>query len=227
MDPRNTVVRLCTEGIAAEAAGRGEAAHALFRRAWDAASDDYEACVAAHYLARHQPTPEDTLRWNRTCLELADRVGDERVRPFYPSLHGALGRALLERGERGEARAHFEAGAARLADLPPGPYADWLRLRVADGLRATDPRPAAAPDPLRPLLDRLCARADLASLALLLPPYLANLHGPEDEERLTTALCMLHAERRLPEPDLTALADVIASRRPSATAARGPKGRPT
>ncbi|MGW7346731.1 hypothetical protein [Streptomyces sp. NPDC054854] len=121
MDPRNTVVRLCTEGMAAEAAGRGEAAHALFRRAWDAASDDYEACVAAHYMARHQPTPEDTLHWNRTCLELADRVGDERVRPFYPSLHGALGRALLERGERGEARAHFEAGAARLADLPRAP----------------------------------------------------------------------------------------------------------
>ncbi|MFF4318054.1 hypothetical protein [Streptomyces sp. NPDC001568] len=218
MDPRNTVVRLCTEGMAAEAAGRGEEAGGLFRRAWEAASDDYEACVAAHYVARHQSAPEDTLRWNRTCLELADRVSDERVRPFYPSLHGALGRALLELGERAEARAHFEAGAARLTELPAGPYADWLRLRIADGLRATDPRPAGAPDPLGPLLDRLCARADLASLALLLPPYLANLHRPEDEERLTTVLRMLHAERRLPEPDLTALGAVIAARQPTAAA---------
>ncbi|MFD3873406.1 hypothetical protein [Streptomyces sp. NPDC058623] len=218
MDPRNTVVRLCTEGMTAEAAGRGDEAHALFRRAWEAASDDYESCVAAHYLARHQSTPEDTLRWNRACLELADRVGDARVRPFYPSLHGALGRVLLELGERAEARAQFEAGAARLDDLPAGPYADWLRLRIADGLRATDPRPADGPDPLRPLLDRLCARADLASLALLLPPYLANLHRPRDEERLTTVLRMLHAERRLPEPDLTALADVIAARQPAAPA---------
>ncbi|MET9604375.1 hypothetical protein ABZZ17_04815 [Streptomyces sp. NPDC006512] len=209
MDPRNTVVRLCAQGMAAEASGGADEARALFRRAWDAAADDYEACVAAHYLARHQPTPGATLHWNRTCLELADRVGDERVRPFYPSLHGALGRAHLELGQQAEARAHFEAGAARLAELPPGPYGDWLRLRIAEGLRATAP---AAPDPLRPLLERLCARADLASLALLLPPYLANLRRPEDEERLTTALRMLHAERRLPERDLTALAGVIALR---------------
>ncbi|MFJ9338954.1 hypothetical protein ACIRP0_06635 [Streptomyces sp. NPDC101733] len=99
MDPENTVVGLCSRGMAAEAADRPAEARDLFRQAWEAAADDYEACVAAHYLARHQSTPEETLRWNRLCLERADRVGDGRVLPLYPSLHGSLGRAHLELGQ--------------------------------------------------------------------------------------------------------------------------------
>uniref|UniRef100_A0AAU2K2J8 Tetratricopeptide repeat protein n=1 Tax=Streptomyces sp. NBC_00049 TaxID=2903617 RepID=A0AAU2K2J8_9ACTN len=217
MHPDQKVVQLCVRGMAAEAEGRDAAARDLFRQAWDSARDDYEACVSAHYLARHQPTPEAALHWNRTCLELADRVGDERVRGFYPSLHGTIGRALLDLGRPGEARAHFEAAADRLGELPPGPYADWLRLCIARGLRATAPEPAPVPgaagaDRLRLLLARLCERADLEALSLVLPSYTGNLHRPEDEERLTTALRMLQAERRLPEADQAVLSEVIGIR---------------
>jgi len=108
MDLDDPVVRLCAEGMQAEAAGRSDEAHALFRQAWDAATDDYGACVAAHYLARHQKTPEDVLRWNQECLERADRLGDERVRGFYPSLHLNL------------ARAHDELGDGTLGTGPSG-----------------------------------------------------------------------------------------------------------
>jgi hypothetical protein len=31
-----------------------------------------------HYVARHQATPEDELRWNEEALRLAGAVGDER-----------------------------------------------------------------------------------------------------------------------------------------------------
>ncbi|MFE2528395.1 hypothetical protein ACFXEL_29665 [Streptomyces sp. NPDC059382] len=209
MNPENTVVRLCAQGMTAEGEGRDSDAETLFRQAWEAATDDYEACVAAHYLARRQPTPEDTLHWNLACLAHADRVGDERVRAFYPSLHGAIGRAHLDLGRPDEARPHFEAAAERLSDLPPGAYADWLHLRIARGLRATFPE---ASDPLRPLLERLCSRTDLESLGVLLPPYLTSLGRPEDEARLTLALRMLHAERRLPVADQGALGELIGRR---------------
>ncbi|GGZ30136.1 hypothetical protein GCM10010387_24570 [Streptomyces inusitatus] len=211
MNPENPVVRLCARGMRAEAEGRADEAAGLFLRAWEAAEDDYEACVAAHYLARHQPTAEETLRWNQECLDRADRVGDERVRPFYPSLHGTMGRAWLDLGDAVRARAHFEAAAARLDDLPPGQYAEWLRLCVARGLRATAWE-TAADEPLRALLERLCARADLDSLGLLLPAYLGGLGRPEDAERLTAALRMLHSERRLPEAEQSALGEAIAQR---------------
>lgn len=49
------------------------------QRAGEAATDDYDACVAAHYLARQQQTAQQILRWNQECLDRADRVGDERV----------------------------------------------------------------------------------------------------------------------------------------------------
>ncbi|MFI2211308.1 hypothetical protein [Streptomyces sp. NPDC020141] len=219
MNPENAVIALCAEGMRAEGEGRDEEAAELFLRAWRAAGDDYEACVAAHYAARHGRSPEETLRWNQECLTRADRVGDERVRPFYPSLHGTMGRAWLDLGERERAREHFERAAARLGDLPPGQYADWLRLCVARGLRATAPAATgssagagAVDEPVATLLERLCARADLDSLGLLLPPYLGNLRVPEDEERLTAALRMLLAERRLPESDRSALREVIALR---------------
>ncbi|MCZ4084647.1 hypothetical protein [Streptomyces antarcticus] len=231
MNTDQQTVRLCAQGMAAEAEGRDDDARDLFREAWDSAGDDYEACVAAHYLARQQPTPEAALHWNRTCLELADRVGDARVAGFRPSLHGTIGRARLDLGRPAEARYHFEAAADALGTLPAGPYADWLRLCVARGLRttgaATDGTDTAtttgaadgggyehgyADGPLRPLLALLCERADLEALSLLLPPYTGNLHRPEDEERLTTALRMLHAERRLPEAEQALLGEAIGLR---------------
>ena len=49
MDAENPVVKLCVEGMTAEGEGRMAEARALFRKAWDARSDEYEACVAAHY----------------------------------------------------------------------------------------------------------------------------------------------------------------------------------
>lgn len=55
-DPENVVVRLCAQGMQAEAEGRDAQARDLFLQAWEAAEDDYDACIAAHYLARHQPT---------------------------------------------------------------------------------------------------------------------------------------------------------------------------
>ncbi|MGW0809811.1 hypothetical protein [Nonomuraea sp. NPDC002799] len=207
MDPENVVVRLCTQGMQAEGEGREADARDLFLRAWEAAENDYDACIAAHYLARHQPTPQETLRWNQECLTRADRVGDDRVRGFYASLHGNMGRAHLDLGQTGPARAHFESAAGHLADVPAGPYGEWLGLRIAAGLRATDT--AADEDPVHALLLRLCERADLESLSLLLPAYMGSLGRPQDEERITNALRMLHAERRLPDPEQAALSHAI------------------
>ncbi len=62
VDPENHVVRLCVRGMGAEARGEEDEARRLFLQAWDEATDDYEACIAAHYVARHQTTPQDTLR---------------------------------------------------------------------------------------------------------------------------------------------------------------------
>lgn len=205
MDPDNPVVRLCVQGMAAEAEGRDGDARACFRQAWDAATDDYGKCVAAHYLARHQPTPAETLRWNQECLDRADAVGDDRVRGFYASLHVNMGSAYRALGDADRAREHYVRAAAHIGDVPPGGYADWTRFGIADGLRT--PRKSGT---LAALVERLCARGELRALGVILPPYLGDLGTEEDRERLVTALRMVHAARWLPGGEQDALGAVIA-----------------
>jgi hypothetical protein len=93
MDPDNPIVKLCLEGARAEFEHRTDDARALCRQAWETAQDDYEACIAAHYVARHQEDPAEALRWNQEALTRAGAVDSERVQPFYPLLYLNMGRS--------------------------------------------------------------------------------------------------------------------------------------
>ena len=95
-------------GNRAELAGRIVDARHLFWQAWQAAGDDYDACIAAHYVARHQDCAEKTLGWNLEALTRAQAVDDERVQPFYPSLFVNLGHAYELLGQQTEARRYYQ-----------------------------------------------------------------------------------------------------------------------
>ena len=130
IDPDNPVVKLCAEGMGAETAGRHDDARALFERAWETRTDDFEACIAAHYLARQQPTLAETLRWNEISLEHADAVAGDRVRSFYPSLYLNLGRAHEVCGDVVQARRFYDLAAAKLDDLPDDGYGAMIRSGI-------------------------------------------------------------------------------------------------
>ncbi|MFD3416989.1 hypothetical protein [Streptomyces decoyicus] len=230
VDPELPVVRLCVEGMRAEADGQAGRALGLFQQAWEIAADDYEACIAAHYLARHQNSPEETLRWNQECLERADRVGDARVDGFYPSLYVNLGQACRRLGRTAEAHTYFARAAERVGEAPEGQYGDWNRFAIAEGLRETASESAgevfagedavggdsarrhldaAVDGRVRELVARWCVRADLMALALTLPAYLGYLGTEGDRVRLRSALHMVHAARRLPDDEQSELGAVI------------------
>jgi hypothetical protein len=111
MDFTTPALKLCLDSTRAEFQGRREDARALCRQAWQAAGDDYDACVAAHYVARYEETPEARLYWNQLALTHADAVGDERVRDFYPSLYVNLGRAHELLGHAAEAEQYYQLAA--------------------------------------------------------------------------------------------------------------------
>ncbi|MFI7641460.1 hypothetical protein [Nonomuraea sp. NPDC049400] len=220
MNPDNPVVRLCAQGMQAEAEGRDTDARNLFQQAWEIAGDDYEACVAAHYLARHQSTPQQTLHWNQECLNRANLVGDDRVKGFHASLHVNMAKAYGDLGEPGKAREHFELAATRIDEVPPGQYADWTRVAVAEGLRSTEaPRRGDADALLTSLFTRFCERGDLKALGLVLPAYLTDLGTEDDRVRLATALHMVHAARWLPEDEQQTLSAAISALTSTVTAA--------
>lgn len=115
-------------------AGRRDDAAALYQRAWDSRADDFEACVAAHYIARLQSDPASALHWNQLSLQHAEGVGDDRVAEFYPSLYLNLGKAHEDFGNRSEARNFYQLASAKLSALPSGAYADIVKKGVAAAL---------------------------------------------------------------------------------------------
>jgi len=138
MDTNNPVVRLCMEGMEAEAKGRFGDARKLFEQAWSACQDDYDACQAAHFLARHQDSPRAALEWNQEALNRANSVGDDRVQSFYSSLYLNLGHSYETLGDWVEARRHYQMAADRLDDVPEGPYKDMTRNGIARGIKRTE-----------------------------------------------------------------------------------------
>lgn len=133
MDTNDRFAKICSEGIQAEAQNRIDDALILFGEAWTVAKDDYDACVAAHFLARHQKNYQEMLRWNQEALARADMVGDERVRSFYPSLYLNLGFSHEMLGNPAEASMCYALAAEKVDGLPEGPYGDLVRHGIAEG----------------------------------------------------------------------------------------------
>jgi hypothetical protein len=111
MDTQNPVIQLCVAGTKAEFDGRMAGARESYQQAWEIAQTDYEACIAAHYLARFQETLEDKLRWNQEALERARRVNDQSVKEFYPSLYLNLGYSHELLGNQAEAQQNYSLAA--------------------------------------------------------------------------------------------------------------------
>jgi hypothetical protein len=96
-------------GNRAEFERRLEDARALFSQAWDAATDDYEASMAAHYVAHLEPDPAAALEWDVEALRRA-RL-DARAGEFLPSLYVSLGGSYERVGDIVEARRYFDLAA--------------------------------------------------------------------------------------------------------------------
>lgn len=77
-------MQLCAAGMDVD--GEPTKALALFEKAWAARRDDFDASVAAHFVARHQATPRAALEWNERALQHADAVTDDRAATLLPSL---------------------------------------------------------------------------------------------------------------------------------------------
>jgi len=110
--------------------GEPEEARRLFQQAWDARRNDYDAAIAAHYLARHQRTPHETLRWNSLAVTHAERVVDGRTTELFPSLYLNLASSLTALGRLDEAREIIGRAKERLEGLRADGYRDFLAIGI-------------------------------------------------------------------------------------------------
>jgi hypothetical protein len=134
IDPENPVVKLCAAGIGAEMAGRRDEAAHLYQEAWDARTSDFESCIAAHYLARLQNTPQDALHWNAEALRFADAASDSSLRDFFPSLYLNLGKSHEDLENFAEAKKFYLLAETSVSALPDGQYAEIVKRGIRGGL---------------------------------------------------------------------------------------------
>jgi tetratricopeptide (TPR) repeat protein len=135
MDPNNPVVKLCAQGIDVEMKGRRDEARSLFLQAWELRQDDVDACIAAHYVARHQDTPAETLRWNDLALRHALSAPADSISSFRPSLYLNLGKSYEDLGDTARARELYERGEQCVEDVPDGGYGDVVRQGLRNALQ--------------------------------------------------------------------------------------------
>ncbi len=109
MDTGSHTAQLCIAGTQAEFDRRIDDGRRLFQCAWDAAVDDYDASMAAHYVAHLEPEPKEALRWHLIALERA-RL-DDRAAVFMGSLFVSLGGAYEMVGNPVEAERYFRLAA--------------------------------------------------------------------------------------------------------------------
>ena len=138
MDPENPVVGLCVQGMEEEDKGNASVAARLFEQAWAESSTDYERCIAAHYVARHQLSAELALEWNQRAMGCAERVQDGSVAEFLPSLYLNLGKSHEDVGNTVEARRQYSCAAGKVAALPAGAYRDIVQDGIDRGLQRVE-----------------------------------------------------------------------------------------
>ncbi len=110
LDVGSRTAQLCMAGTQAEFDRRLDDARDLFAQAWDAATDDFEASMAAHYVAHLESDPVAALEWD--CEALRRARLDARTSEFLPSLYVSLGGSYERIGDVAQAREYFDLAAA-------------------------------------------------------------------------------------------------------------------
>ncbi|MCB8981765.1 MAG: hypothetical protein H6657_30530 [Ardenticatenaceae bacterium] len=112
MDLSRPAIALCMAGTQLEFQKQIEAARQRYAEAWACAADDYEKCIAAHYVGHLAQTPADMLFWHQTALDHAARADHELVESFLPSLYVNLGHAYEQTGDPDQANHFYDLAAA-------------------------------------------------------------------------------------------------------------------
>ncbi len=138
-NPNNNVVKLCVQGMGMEEKGKPGEALKLFLQGWNEATNDFEKFMAAHYVARHQKTISDKLKWLETALQFALKLNNDAVKSAFPSLYLNIAKCYEALGGRDKAKENSEL-AISFKNTPSdkGPFYHGTKadLQIGDLLTA-------------------------------------------------------------------------------------------
>ncbi|HEV8083143.1 MAG TPA: rRNA adenine methyltransferase [Chitinophagaceae bacterium] len=136
-DPNNNIVKLCAEGMDLEGKGDAKEAHQMFQQAWEEASNNFEKFIAAHYLARHQSSVLDKLKWDETALQLALQIEDENMKANYPSLYLNIAKCYEDLKDFNKATENFKLAQIYTDNLHNDGYGNMIKSGIKNGIERT------------------------------------------------------------------------------------------
>lgn len=134
-DPDNKVVQLCAKGIEAEVKQDNAEAKKLFMQAWNEASTDFEKFTAAHYVARHQPSIKEKLKWDETALSFASKINDKNIQTNYPSLYLNIAKCYEDLNDLTNAQKNYVLALSYTKALPDDGYGRMIKSGIQNGLK--------------------------------------------------------------------------------------------
>ncbi|MEO8710888.1 MAG: rRNA adenine methyltransferase [Parafilimonas sp.] len=138
-DTNNKIIQLCAKGMEMEAEQPDEA-KALFLQAWNEAESDFEKFTAAHYVARHQSSTKDKLKWDEKALEFALKINDSNMQANYPSLYLNIGKCYEDLMEFDNAQKSYETAFSYANNLPDDGYGKMIIAGIKNGIERTSLR---------------------------------------------------------------------------------------
>jgi rifampin ADP-ribosylating transferase len=133
-DPNNKIVRLCAKGMEMETEGKIDEAQLLFLQAWDEATDDFEKFTAAHYVARHQKSTHDKLKWDKIALEFALKISDNGINASYPSLYLNIAKCYEDLKDMEDTRKNYQVALSYVSHLPDNSYGQMIKAGIRNGI---------------------------------------------------------------------------------------------
>jgi len=138
-NPNNNIVKLCLQGMDMEEKGKPEEASRLFRQAWNEATNDFEKFIASFYVARHQESVPDKLKWLETTLQLALKLNNDSVKSALSSLYLNIAKCYEDLGDLENAKKNNELAISfkdKLSDRGPFYHGTKADLQIGDLLIA-------------------------------------------------------------------------------------------
>ncbi len=129
-DPENNIVILCAQGMQLEGKGKPVEAANQFQQAWNEATTTTEKFIAAHYVARHQPTVADKLKWDETAMDYALKIDNLEIKSAFPSLYLNIAKCYEDMNELDRAYDHYQLAFSFVSFLSDDGYGNMIKSGI-------------------------------------------------------------------------------------------------
>ena len=107
----------------------------MFLQAWNEAVTDSEKFTTAHYVARHQSSTEDKLKWDITALNFALKINNDSIWSTLSSLYLNIAKCYEDLNDLIAARKNYEAALLYQENLPADGYGQMIKSGIKSGLK--------------------------------------------------------------------------------------------